>query len=217
MQNEKIQQITEDVAEKILQQQERPLLVAITGDSGSGKNFYLEKMEALFNKRGVKYTFLDFDDFLIPRKERIPLKEKIYTNEPFAGKSHWEILENWFYLDKFKNALSQLKAGKTAHYFPYSRETGDIDEKEKVVEPQDIVLVATSIIFDIFDYIVLIEVDQEKIIQRKITRDSDLRTPQEVREMHENVQGYFWERNRPKNPNIIIDNNDTNNPFIAKE
>lgn len=202
--------------QKILEQTKRPLFVSITGDSGSGKSFYSEKIRQLLDEKNIKYAYIDFDDFLISRKDRLPLKEKFYSDGPFKNKSYWEILENWFYLDKFKKAIDDLKSGNPAHYFPYSRSTGEIDKKEKIVKPESIILLDSSMFSSEMDFTILIEVNQETIIERKLERDKDLRTPEQIREMHEKVQGYYWERNKPENADIVIDNNHMQNPQIIK-
>lgn len=212
----KSQKIAEYCTQQILLQTKRPLFVAITGDSGSGKSYYSSEIRKFLENKHIAYTYVDFDDFLIPRENRMPLKSKFYKEGPFKGKSYWEILENWFFLEKFKRAINDLKNGNKARYFPYSRATGDLDAKEKVVKPENIILLDSSMFSEFMDFVILIEVNQETIIERKIERDKDLRTPEQVREMHEKVQGYYWQRTKPETADIIIDNSNRQNPFVIK-
>jgi hypothetical protein len=73
----------------------------------------------------------------------------------------------------------------------------------------------TSMMLDEMDFVILVDVTQTNIIQRKLIRDSDVRTPAAIKEMHQKVQGFYWEdRGKPHHPDIIIDNNDFSNPKI---
>ncbi len=200
--------------EKILQQKESPLFIAITGDSGSGKSYFSSLIKNEFKKRNLAYTYIDFDDFLIPRKDREPMKNMYYKEGEFKGKSYWEILENMFYLDKMKKVISDLREGKPSTYVPYSRETGDISLKEKTVNPADYIIFDTSMLLNLMDFVILVDVTRENIIKRKLKRDSDVRTPHEIIDMHNKVQGFYWDRAKPSNPDVTIDNNDVNNPKI---
>lgn len=66
------------------------------------------------------------------------------------------------------------------------------------------------------DIVIELRVDRAKIIERKIKRDSDVRTPEQTIEMHERAQGYYWDRNRPQGSHIVIDNNDYNHPKLIE-
>ena len=67
------------------------------------------------------------------------------------------------------------------------------------------------------DYLILVDVSQENILNRKLVRDRDIRPREQIIEMHQKVQGYYWEdRGKPKDADIIIDNNDINNVRIVK-
>src|ERR1700729_3973336 len=105
--------------DRILEQPHNPLLVAVTGESGSGKSYFTKMLETEFIKRQVEYSFLNHDDFLIPRAEREALRENIYSSGVFKDKTEWEILENWYYLNDFHEVLEKLKRGKAASYYPY--------------------------------------------------------------------------------------------------
>lgn len=211
------QKIVIHCVDSILKQQKRPLFIAITGDSGSGKSYFSKSVLEELNNRDISFTKVDHDDFLIPRKDREPMKSEYYSEGEFKGKSKWEILENMFYLDKYKKVIEDLKKGKSSTYYPYLRDTGDINPEPKTLSLADIVIFDTSMMIEQMDFVILIDVTQENIIKRKIVRDQDVRTPEQIIDMHKRVQGYYWERNKPKSANIVIDNNDFDNPVIVSE
>ncbi len=208
--------IIKQVVDKILKENKKPLLVGVTGDSGSGKSYFAMLIREELSSRGIAYSYVNHDDFLIPRVDREPMKKRIYLDGNFAGKTHWELLENMFYQDKFRAAIELLRAHKPASYYPYLRETGDIDIEKKIVQPENVIIFDTSMFLELMDFLVLIDVTKENIIERKLIRDRDIRTPEQIIEMHKKVQGYYWDRKKPRHPNIIIDNNDFDNPKIIK-
>ncbi|OGY91357.1 MAG: hypothetical protein A3H70_02710 [Candidatus Komeilibacteria bacterium RIFCSPLOWO2_02_FULL_48_11] len=207
--------IAECCVKKILASKKRPLLAVITGDSGSGKSYYAKLTTKELANKGVDFTYVDADDFLIPRQEREPMKKKFYQSGKFKGKSYYEVLENMFRLDAFKQVIHDLRARKPTTYFPYSRSTGEVAEIPKTVEPHDIVIFDSSMLAHLFDVVILIEVSRENILKRKIKRDADIRSASEVIDMHQKVQGYYWDRSKPKNPDVIIDNNDIARPICV--
>ena len=119
-----------------------------------------------------------------------------------------------FYLDKYKKVIDDLKQGNESTYHSYSRQLGDISPEKKTVKPSDIIIFDSSMMVEYMDFVILIDVTQENIIQRKLIRDKDVRTPEQIIDMHKRVQGYYWERKKPKNADIIIDNNDYHHPKI---
>lgn len=211
--------ITETIVDLIISKvnlNNSPLSIVVTGDSGSGKSYYSELIQNELDDRGIKFTYINADDFLIPRADRELMKKKLYKSGKFKGKSYYEILENMFYLDKFKKVINDLKEREPSTYFPYLRSTGEISTKSITKVPEDILIYDSSMLLELFDMKILIEVSMENILARKVARDKDIRTAEEVIEMHNKVQGYYWERKKPDNPDVVIDNNDTLNPKLVK-
>jgi len=201
----------------IVAQQKRPLFVAITGDSGSGKSYLVALLREKFNAAQLAYTLINHDEFLISRQDREPMKTTYYTEGRFAGKLHWEILENMFRLDEYKKVIRDLKAGKETGFSPYSRDTGTVLGTKRTVKPTDFIIFDTSMLLDEMDFVILVDVTQENIIKRKLARDSDIRTPKQIVDMHKRVQGYYWEdRGKPHSADIIIDNNDFSDVKVIK-
>jgi uridine kinase len=213
---DKQKEIIENCIKLILQHKKRPLLVAITGESGSGKSHLTKAICNQLEEREINYSFVNHDDFLIPRAEREKLREKVYQEGEYKGKTYWEILENWYYLDQFQVLIDLLKAGKTAKFYPYEHETGETSNEAKIIKPADIIILENKLFLEQMDFVIELVVDRKKIIDRKIKRDSDVRTPKQTIEMHEKVQGFFWDRCKPNNPDIVIDNNDYENPVIVE-
>ncbi len=200
---------------EIKSQTKRPLFVGIGGDSGSGKSFLLKLLLEHFKKEKLSYTRIDHDEFLISRSDREPMKATFYTEGKFKGKSHWEILENMFRLDEYERVIGDLRRGSTTSFRPYSRETGAVRDEERVIRPSDFIIFDTSMMLDQMDFVIVVDVSQENIIKRKLVRDKDVRTSDQIIDMHQKVQGYFWlDRGRPLHPDIVIDNNDFDNVLI---
>ncbi len=212
-----MENIAKHCYEQILAQTKRPLFVAVTGDSGSGKSFLASLLVAEFKRTNVDVTLINLDDFLISRQDREPMKSIYYQNGRFAGKSHWEILENMFRLDDCERVMRDLKNGMTTMYYPYSRLTGEISNVPTEVSPSDFIIFDTSMMLEEMDFVILINVTQENIIARKLNRDSDIRTPESIREMHEKVQGHYWQdRGKPASADIVIDNNHFENVRLVE-
>lgn len=202
----------------ISKQTKRPLFVAIAGDSGSGKSYLVSLLEEKFKESGLSYTLINHDEFLISRQDREPMKTTYYTEGKFAGKSHWEILENMFRLDEYERVIKDLKAGKETSFYPYSRDSGTVIDQERTVRPSEFIIFDTSMMLDKMDFVILVDVTQENIIKRKLIRDSDVRTPDQITDMHKKVQGYYWEdRGKPAHADIVIDNNNFNDVKVMKQ
>jgi uridine kinase len=203
--------------DRIVAQPKRPLFVAVTGDSGSGKSYLVAPLLEKLHSAGLTHTLINHDEFLISREDREPMKSIYYSDGKFVGKSHWEILENMFRLDEYARVIDDLKAGKETRFYPYARATGTVTKAERIVRPNDLVIFDTSMMLDVMDFVILVDVSQENIIKRKLARDSDIRTPEQIIDMHKRVQGFYWEdRGKPVAPDMVIDNNDFSDVRVTK-
>lgn len=197
--------------------EKRPVFIGITGDSGSGKSYLTKLILDRMKNKNLNCTSINNDEFLISRADREPMKSIYYNDGKFKGKSHWEILENMFRLDEYQQVIDSIKMGSVASFYPYSRETGGLSLVLREIVPADFIIFDTSVMLQRMDYIIMVDVTQENIIKRKLLRDKDIRTSDQIIEMHTKVQGYYWnDRGRPDKPNIIIDNNDFDNVRIIK-
>ncbi len=198
-----------------MEQSKRPLFVAITGDSGSGESFLTGLIKSELEASSVSCTVVNHDNFLISRAEREPMKTIYYEGGEFAGKSHWELLENMFRLDEYSRVIGELKAGQCSEYYAYSRETGMVNNTLSKICPANIILFDTSMMLVHMDYTILVDVSLDNILKRKIQRDSDIRTSEQITEMHQKVQGAYWNRCKPTHADIVIDNNDFENIHLV--
>lgn len=179
-----------------------PLLINISGCTGSGKSTWAELISEEFLKTGSKVIHISEDDFLQPRDYRDSLPRQKWANH-----------ENWLRLDLMKEVIKNLRENKSSIYFPYLRDTGEFSRKEKIVKPAEIVIFETSVFSDLFDVVVLIEVNNKILLERKLNRDNDLRSKERIRKYHE-VQLDFWNLHKPRKPEYIIYNDNYKNPKL---
>jgi len=184
-----------------------PLLINVSGCTGAGKSTWADRMTEDF------VVHISEDDFLQPREYRESLRSKVYESGEWKGKTYWENHDNWLRLDLMREVITNFKEGKNSTYYPYQRATGTFSTEQKTVEPTDIVVFETSIFSELFDVLVLIDVDDDALLDRKLHRDSDLRDEETIRAYHK-VQLDFWNRYKPTTPNYTIDNNDYNKPQL---
>ncbi len=213
-----LKNISKTISKKIvdISRDHDPLLVNISGCMGSGKSTYSVEIKKHIEDIGKKVTLISEDDFLQPRVYRSDLESITYTDGEWKGKTKWEVHENWIRLDLMRQAILNLKSYKSIQYHPYLRETGTYSSDVKKVIPSEIVLFETSIFAELFDYVVLIDVKDDILLNRKINRDSDLRDQEKIIKYHNVAQWPYWMRHKPANSNLIIDNNDMLNPTIIE-
>ena len=213
-----LENISRTVADKIIQRAMtiNPFLVNISGCMGAGKSTYSDEIKRHLEELGRTVVLVSEDDFLQPRAFRSDLESIIYTDGEWKGKTKWEIHENWLRLDLMKQAVLNLKSSISIQYHPYQRETGTYSSDVKKVMSSEIVLVETSIFSELFDYVVLIEVKDDILLNRKIRRDADLRDQEKIIKYHNIAQWPYWLRHKPTKPNLVIDNNDMQNPILIE-
>jgi uridine kinase len=190
-----------------------PLLINISGCTGAGKSTWAEYISDEFRSLGVSVIHISEDDFLQPREYREGLRSRVYDSGEWEGKTYWENHDNWLRLDLMKEVITDLSEGKSSTYHPYQRETGKFSLEQKTVQPADVVVFETSIFSELFDVVVLIDVDDNILLERKLHRDSDLRDEETIRAYHK-VQLDFWNKHKPSNPNYVIDNKDYARPKL---
>jgi len=189
-------------------------MINISGFMGSGKSTYSAIIKKYLEEAEKYVTLVSEDDFLQPRTYRSDLESIIYNDGKWARKTMWEVHENWLRLDLMKQAILNLKSSNSIEYHPYQRETGTYSNELKKVVFSEIILFETSIFSELFDFIVLIEVKDEVLLDRKLRRDSDLRDQDKIIKYHKIAQWPYWIRHRPSNANLVVNNNDLHNPFL---
>ena len=185
----------------------RPVVVGITGEACSGKTYLSELLRASLDDDKVAYAHFSYDDFLISRADREKLRAHTYRDGPFEGRSHWEVLENWYRLDEFDWALQTLRSGKPFTFHPYERSTGLVSTEAITLQPAPIILVDTGMALDKMDFLILVTADPDVVLERK-RRRGVYRSWDEIVEIHERVQAFHWSRVKPQSADIEITNSD---------
>ena len=185
----------------------RPVVVGITGEACSGKTYFSALLREVFDQEKTEYTHFSYDDFLISRADREKLRAKIYAGGAFDGRSYWEVLENWYRLDEFDDAVDNLTHGAPFSFHPYQRSTGTVSHETITLKPAPILLVDTGMALDKMDFLILVEAPADVILERK-RRRSVYRSWDEVVEIHERVQAFHWNRVKPLTADIEITNGD---------
>jgi len=169
---------------------------------GAGKSVWGSLLADIYIQNGYPVTHVSEDDFLQPREYRDKLPSHRFENH-----------ENWLRLDLMKQVISNLLISKQVEYFPYLRNTGDLDLKKKIIKPADTIIFESSIFNEMFDVVILIEVKSDVLLSRKLKRDNTLRDKQTIQKYH-TIQWGFWNKYKPSEPNYIINNNDYENPSL---
>jgi len=68
----------------IVSKNKTPLLVGITGDSGSGKSRFTGAIMQELESRNIDCLSIDADEFCISRADREPMKTQYYQSGPFV-------------------------------------------------------------------------------------------------------------------------------------
>jgi len=147
----------------------KPLIIGITGGSGSGKTLFLKQLMEKFEEGEI--SLLSLDNYYKPRTEQ-PLDER--------GVENFDLPES-LDRERFSNDLRKLKQGKDIIIQEY---TFNNDEKK----PQTIHIKATPIIvvegiftfyyeeiLDLLDLKIYIEAPDYLMLTRRITRDAEER------------------------------------------
>lgn len=207
-------EIVEQLATQINKDfQDRPLLINVSGCTGAGKSTWAKLITDELRKYKSSVIQISEDEFLQQRNYREDLKNKVYESGEWQGKTYFENHDNWLRLDLMKEVIKNLEEGKSSTYYPYQRETGTFSTEQKTVEPTDLVVFETSIFSELFNVVILIDVDDNVLLKRKLERDKDLRDEKSIHEYHQ-IQLDFWRKNKPTNPDFTINNNDYNNPKL---
>ena len=147
----------------------KPLIIGITGGSGSGKTLFLKQLMEKFEEGEI--SLLSLDNYYKPRTEQ-PIDER--------GVENFDLPES-LDREKFSNDLKKLKKGEDIVIQEY---TFNNDERK----PQTIHIKATPIIvvegiftfyyeeiLDLLDLKIYIEAPDYLMLTRRITRDAEER------------------------------------------
>jgi len=202
-------------------QKEWPILVWINWIDGSWKTYFTKELSKELEKSWRNIISISVDDFHNPLETRY---------------QKWRNSPEWFYLDSYNYEwlIEHLLLPFSKWKWKYLKKIFDlkhntpIQENHNTVGKNDILLFEWIFIFrpeliKYWDLKLFINVDFEVSLERNIKREKDLLhigSEEKIREKY-NIRYMPWQKlyfkdATPKvNADIVIDNNDYNNPKIT--
>lgn len=200
-----------------------PVLVGIDGVDASGKTTLAENLARLIEEQSSRKVIRSsIDSFHNQREIRYKKGRSSpegYYNDSFNYKALKECLLNSLYSGelKYKDAFFDYRIDK------------EVNVKEKTAD-KDAILIMEGIflfrpeIIDYWDIKIFLDVDFSEVIKRVTQREKDqesLGSKEEIMDQYEKryIPGqnlYFKEANPKEKADIVINNNDYNNPIIIK-
>lgn len=195
----------------------RPIIVAIDGSDCSGKTEFAQKLNEFFKNNAIKSEILAIDYFLNEKSIResgeLELFEKHYYH-------------NYDY-DKLGKILKQIQSLSHFEYddFILDIENNTFTKKLKFEAESDCVVIVEgkfllkNSLKSYFDYSIRLKIDSIHQIERALKKYNK---NQEILDYFKDVfipaNDLYETINKPDDfANVIIDNNDTENPKILKE
>lgn len=155
-----------------------PLVVGLTGLSGSGKSYFVNKIK---EKLGDNLTIVGFDDYYKPLEEQlIDDKEEANYDLPSA-----------LYSDKFHQDLMQLIEYHPVVLKKYQFEHYDAPEVIEILSPAPILLVEGLFVMEfepvdqLLEVRLFVECDIDLCFERRLARDIAERNIPESRSRHQ--------------------------------
>lgn len=155
-----------------------PFLIGMTGLSGAGKTFYVNRLKEQF---GDKICILGFDDYYKPLEE-----QQIDEH----GEANYD-LPTALYSDRFFNDLLKLIEYQSIVIRKYQFEHYDAPEVMETIEPAPIILVEGLFVMEfnavdsMLNYRIFIDCDTELCFNRRLERDIRERNIPRERSLHQ--------------------------------
>jgi uridine kinase len=155
-----------------------PLVVGLTGLSGSGKSYFVNKIK---EKLGDNLTIVGFDDYYKPLEDQL-IDEK--------GEANYD-LPTALYSDKFHQDLMQLIEYHPVVLKKYQFEHYDAPEVVEILSPAPILLVEGLFVMEfepvdeLLEVRFFIECDIDLCFERRLARDIAERNIPESRSRHQ--------------------------------
>lgn len=142
----------------------KPRIIGIVGGSCSGKTTLVTELK---NRLTDSAETLSIDEYFIGSKRAEEL-----------GITDWES-PDLYEIDRFIADLSKVRMGKVVTIPAKSRESAQVmGDTQKVIRPQDIILVEGFLIFidersrDLFDTKIFIDLPEEEVVRRRLNRSN---------------------------------------------
>jgi uridine kinase len=204
-----------------IKKDDTPLLVSIDGVDTAGKTTLSKGLAEYLNSRGHTTIQTSIDGFHNPAEKRYRL----------GSKSPEGYYKDSFDYDALKSCLIEpLKNDLDIRYRTavYDFKTESKVQQESIKATKDSILLMEGVfllrpeLIRYWDYRIFLFVEFEQVISRAKVRDQYLfGADEEIEKRYRNKyipgqQMYLRESNPFSNANIVIDNNDFNNPIIVK-
>jgi uridine kinase len=204
-----------------IKRKDAPMLVSLDGVDTSGKTTLSRLLAEYLNKRGHSTIQASIDRFHNPAEKRYILGSKSpegYYKDSFDYDSLKSCLLEPLKNDlnrKYYTAVYDFKTESKVHQEPR------IATKESILIMEGVFLLRPELI-EYWDYSIFLHIDFEQVILRAKDRDQYLfGSEEEIENRYRNKyipgqQMYLRESDPFSSANIMIDNNDFNNPKIVR-
>ena len=144
-----------------------PLIIAISGASGSGKTLFTENLVQSFVSKGQLVQILR-EDHYYRRQDHLSMEERVKTNYDHPNAFEHELLQQH---------LTELRAGKSIQYPFYCYKTHTRLEKTETKVPAPVIILEGIMLFarpelaPLFDVKVFIDTPLDICLMRRMIRD----------------------------------------------
>lgn len=189
-------------------------ILGISGLSGSGKTFYIQKLKEHF---GNNVCLLSFDDYYKPVDQQSLDDNGVINFDLPGGLFH----------DKFKEDLLHLTQNRPVMFNKYQFQNYDAPPIVEITEPAPIIIAEGLFLFDfpdvdlMLDLRIFIETDIEISLKRRLVRDMKERGISEELSMYQwnnHVLPSFEKHILPhkKRCDLVLNNNSDFEPNLKK-
>ncbi len=185
---------------------QKPLIIGITGGSGSGKSFFVRELVKNFRKDQV--CLITQDNYYKTRDQQ-PVDEN--------GVKNFDMLES-IDGDKLHRDIIKLIQGQEVEILEYTFNNPDLKPKKIIFTPAPVLIIEGLMIFsweqirELIDFSIFIDADELIKVKRRIKRDAQERgydLDDVLYRYEHHVAPFYNEHLEPlkKEVNVIIQNN----------
>lgn len=185
---------------------QKPLIIGITGGSGSGKSFFVRELVKNFRKDQV--CLITQDNYYKTRDQQ-PVDEN--------GVKNFDMLES-IDGDKLHRDIIKLVQGQEVEILEYTFNNPDLKPKKIIFTPAPVLIIEGLMIFsweqirELIDFSIFIDADELIKVKRRIKRDAQERgydLDDVLYRYEHHVAPFYNEHLEPlkKEVNVIIQNN----------